>query len=157
MPHACDTLRTYMQNSIDYHRTMSPLASELRSTHRYPRIPDRRSQGPSFSHSSGCQENCTLRNTRSGCGIRMVKRPSLLVRLVIPCGAHWGWRDKLPLHGRDYRHTASKRPASSTCCAPFSLANSARPSPCATTIGMREPAISRKNSDVTAALCSNPD
>ena len=35
-----------------------------------------RNQGPSAPHSSGCQEFVTVRNTRSGCGIMIVKQPS---------------------------------------------------------------------------------
>ena len=35
-----------------------------------------RIHGLSSPQSSGCQEHCTVRNTRSGCGIRIVKRPS---------------------------------------------------------------------------------
>jgi hypothetical protein len=49
-----------------------------------------RSQGPSSSQSSGCQECCTVRNTRSGCGIMMVKRPSLVVSPVMPAGEPLG-------------------------------------------------------------------
>lgn len=41
-------------------------------------------------HSSGRQEFCTARNTRSGCGIMMVTRPSRLVRPVIPRGEPFG-------------------------------------------------------------------
>src|SRR4029453_17043136 len=33
-----------------------------------------RIQGESSPHFSGCHDICTLRNTRSGCGIRIVKR-----------------------------------------------------------------------------------
>ncbi len=47
---------------------------------------NRRSQGPSEPHSSGYQEFCRLRITRSGWGIMMVTRPSSLVRPAIPCG-----------------------------------------------------------------------
>ena len=46
--------------------------------------------GPSSPQESGCQEFCTVRNTRSACGIKMVKRPSAVVRPVIPCGEPFG-------------------------------------------------------------------
>lgn len=49
-----------------------------------------RIQPPSSSHSSGRQEFCTARNTRSGCGIMMVTRPSRLVRPVMPRGEPFG-------------------------------------------------------------------
>ncbi len=49
-----------------------------------------RIQPPSSCHSSGRQEFCTARNTRSGCGIMMVTRPSRLVRPVIPRGEPLG-------------------------------------------------------------------
>jgi len=49
-----------------------------------------RSQPASSCHSSGFQEFCTARNTRSGCGIMMVTRPSRLVRPVIPRGEPLG-------------------------------------------------------------------
>ncbi len=52
-----------------------------------------RNHGPSSPQSSGCQELATVRNTRSGCGIRMLKRPSGVVSPVIPCG------DPLGLYG----------------------------------------------------------
>ena len=49
-----------------------------------------RSQGESYQprcvHSAGCHDICTLRKTRSGCGIRMVKRPSTVVSPVITAG-----------------------------------------------------------------------
>ena len=37
---------------------------------------NRRSQGEASPHSRGCQLICELRKTRSGCGIRIVMRPS---------------------------------------------------------------------------------
>ena len=37
------------------------------------------STAPSSPQSRGCHEFCTVRNTRSGCGIRIVKRPSAVV------------------------------------------------------------------------------
>src|SRR3989344_1077605 len=49
-----------------------------------------RSHGPSSPQSSGRQELATARKTRSGCGIVMVKRPSGVVRPVMPCGEPLG-------------------------------------------------------------------
>ena len=49
-----------------------------------------RNHGPSSPHALGYQEFCTVRYTRSGCGIMMVTRPSALQRPVIPCGAPLG-------------------------------------------------------------------
>ncbi len=49
-----------------------------------------RIQPPSSCHSSGRQELVTARNTRSGCGIMMVTRPSRLHRPVIPRGEPFG-------------------------------------------------------------------
>ena len=43
-----------------------------------------RSHGPSSPHSSGCHEFVMVRNTRSGCGIRISARPSSLVSPAIP-------------------------------------------------------------------------
>lgn len=51
---------------------------------------NRRSHGLSSPHPAGRQEHCTLRNTRSGCGIMMVKRPSRVVSPVIPRGEPLG-------------------------------------------------------------------
>ena len=49
-----------------------------------------RIQAPSSPQLSGCQELATVRNTRSGCGIMMVARPSALVTAVIPSGEPLG-------------------------------------------------------------------
>ncbi len=38
-----------------------------------------RNHAPFSCHSFGYQEFCTARNTRSGCGIMMLKRPSVVV------------------------------------------------------------------------------
>ncbi len=66
---------------------LSPTADQ--STHTRA-LRNMRSQPPSSCHSSGRQEFCTARNTRSGCGIMMVTRPSRLVRPVIPRGEPLG-------------------------------------------------------------------
>src|SRR5690349_5798980 len=52
-----------------------------------------RIQGESSPQPSGCHENSTERNTRSGCGMRMVKRPSGVVSAVMP------WGEPLGLYG----------------------------------------------------------
>ena len=48
-------------------------------------------QGESSPASSGAQDICTVLNSRSGCSIRMVKRPSAVVRPVIPSGEPFGF------------------------------------------------------------------
>ena len=50
-----------------------------------------RIHGDAPCHSRGRHESCTLRKTRSGCGIRMVARPSWLVRPVMPSGEPFGF------------------------------------------------------------------
>ena len=49
-----------------------------------------RIQGESSTERSGAQDICTVRKTRSGCGMTMVKRPSGVVRPVMPCGVPLG-------------------------------------------------------------------
>ena len=49
-----------------------------------------RIHGESSPHSLGAHDICTLRNTRSGCGMKMVKRPSGVVRPVTPPGEPLG-------------------------------------------------------------------
>ena len=49
-----------------------------------------RIQGASSFQSSERHEFCTARNTRSGCGIMIVTRPSRLVKPVIPRGEPFG-------------------------------------------------------------------
>ena len=58
-------------------------------THRRA-LRNMRSHGPSSPQLSGCHEFWTVRNTRSGCGISTVKRPSGVVRPVIPAGEPLG-------------------------------------------------------------------
>src|SRR6266508_875247 len=60
-----------------------------------------RIHGESSPQSSGCQDICTVRNTRSGCGMRIVKRPSAVVNPVMPP------REPLGLYG--YRSVAAPR------------------------------------------------
>jgi len=49
-----------------------------------------RDQPPASPHSGGAQEFCTLRNTRSGCGIINVTRPSAEQSPLIPSGEPFG-------------------------------------------------------------------
>lgn len=49
-----------------------------------------RSHGESSPMPSECQDICTLRKTRSGCGIIIVKRPSVVVTPVMPSGEPFG-------------------------------------------------------------------
>ncbi len=39
---------------------------------------------------SGCQDICTVRKMRSGCGIMIVKRPSGVVTPAMPAGEPFG-------------------------------------------------------------------
>ena len=43
------------------------------------------------AQSSGCQLICAVRNTRSGCGIMMVARPSVDVTPAMACGEPFGF------------------------------------------------------------------
>jgi hypothetical protein len=49
-----------------------------------------RCQGEASPHSGGCQLICTVRCTRSGCGISSVLRPSRLLRPAMPSGEPFG-------------------------------------------------------------------
>jgi hypothetical protein len=49
-----------------------------------------RIHGESSPQFSGCQDICTVRKTRSGCGIMIVKRPSAVVTAVKPPGEPFG-------------------------------------------------------------------
>ena len=59
-------------------RFMLPFASRRRAFSRATTraLRNIRNHGDASPHSSGCHDICTVRNTRSGCGIRIVKRPS---------------------------------------------------------------------------------
>ena len=48
-------------------------------------------QGASSPQSSGHQLSCALRNTRSGCGMQIVKRPSSVVKPVAPAAEPFGF------------------------------------------------------------------
>lgn len=47
-------------------------------------------QGARSPQSAGCQECCTVRNTRSGWGMTIVTRPSSLARPAMPWGDPFG-------------------------------------------------------------------
>ena len=49
-----------------------------------------RIQGPSSRQARGRHENCTARKTRSGCGMKIVTRPSGVVSAVMPPGEPFG-------------------------------------------------------------------
>lgn len=49
-----------------------------------------RIQPESFVHSAGCQESCTARRLRSGCGMMIVKRPSSFVNAARPSAEPFG-------------------------------------------------------------------
>lgn len=61
---------------------------------RYPThfraLRNRRIHGESSPSVSGDQDICTVRKTRSGCGIMIVKRPSAVVTPVMPAGEPFG-------------------------------------------------------------------
>ena len=99
-------------------------------------------QGLSSNHSSGCQELLTVLNTRSGCGIIIVTRPSVVVNDVIPSGEPFGLAGYVvvfsPRLSTYCIATVFDDNASATAC---SDVNSALPSPCDTAIGICEPSI----------------
>jgi PhnB protein len=66
-----------------------PNSARTQPTHfRAPR--NIASQGESSPQPAGCQDICTVRKMRSGCGIMMVKRPSAVVRPAMPSGEPFG-------------------------------------------------------------------
>lgn len=69
------------QTSLGIHATHPTHTRALRNM---------RSQGEASPQSSGCQLIWTLRNTRSGWGMAMVTRPSVVVRAVMPNGEPLG-------------------------------------------------------------------
>ena len=65
---------------------------------------------------AGAQECCTVRNTRSGCGMSAVTRPSALHTPATPAANRSDCRDIAPSARRDYRRTASSpRPPRAAC------------------------------------------
>ncbi len=79
-----ETRRTSGRRSGDELESASPAMPDQSTQTRALR--NMRSQPPSSCQSSGRQEFCTARNTRSGCGIMMVTRPSRLLSPVMPRG-----------------------------------------------------------------------
>jgi hypothetical protein len=67
----------------------SPQRNEYHPTQRRA-LRNMRSHGESSPQFSGCQDICTVRKTRSGCGIMIVKRPSAVVTAVRPPGEPFG-------------------------------------------------------------------
>ena len=108
-----------------------------------------RIHGPSSPQPSGCQDCCTLRNTRSGCGMRMVKRPSAVVRPVMPSRRTVGV-ERIGLGRRAAVVDEAQRDQRLRLRAAAGRTR-ARPSPCAVAIGMRLPAMPAKNSDGLSA------
>ena len=70
-------------------RSISSTIRKLHSTH-FRALRKMRIQGESSALRSGDHDSCTLRKTRSGCGMTMVKRPSGVVSPVMPRGEPLG-------------------------------------------------------------------
>lgn len=102
--------------------------------------------------SSGRHECCTALNTRSGCGIIIVKRPSSLVRPVIPSGEPFGLAGYcsviFPWLSTYFSETKEFLSDFSSISL---LSKLAFPSPCATAIGILDPAIPSSADDEPAA------
>src|SRR6185312_8266935 len=101
-----------------------------------------RIHGESSPQFSGCQLNCTLRNTRSGCGIRMVTRPSAAVKPARPPGEPLVLSGKLSV---GLPRLSTKRTAPCDLDGLHTCGKLTRPSPCATATGIREPVMPLKN------------
>src|SRR3546814_15594384 len=102
------------------------------------------SHGESSGQSSGAQLRLALRGVRSGCGIRIVARPSSLDRPAMASAAPLG------LAGYAVAGLPSpctQRSAVSAAVLSAALAHSARTTPWAIATGIREPAIPPLNSD----------
>ena len=113
------------------------------------------STGESSPHSRGRHECCTVRNTRSGCGIMMSRgrrrRAARRCRAASRSGSRDSARSTSPwLSTKRSATSAARRSARA-----LGGANSARPSPCAVAIGMREPAMPREE-DRRASRRSRP-
>lgn len=81
------TARAMIALPVDF--TAGMTTPEPQPTHTRA-LRNSRIQGPSSPQASGCQECCTVRNTRSGWGIRRVTRPSRVVSPVMPSGEPLG-------------------------------------------------------------------
>ena len=89
-----------------------------------------------FTETSGAQPHLHSPARPLGWGIMIVKRPSGVVKLVMPSGEPFGLADSEPPHPRCYRRNAVQLRA--PCQASTSVC-SARPSPCETTTGILFP------------------
>ena len=100
-------------------------------------------------HSRGAQEFCIVRNTRSGCGMTEVTRPSALHTPATPAGEPLGLYgialrrlvaivDELQTHPARLRQFAGAR----------ARAELRQPSPCATTTGNTEPCMPASSTEV---------
>src|SRR5258706_6727405 len=105
-----------------------------------------RIHGESSPQPGGCHESRSVRNTRSGCGMRMVKRPSGVVSAVTPSAEPFGLYGYASVTAP---RLSTKRAATRSLQASIAAAflNTARPSPCAVTIGMRLPSMPLKRID----------
>ena len=73
------------------HGSALPCARKNDQPHHTRALRNMRIHGESSPQLSGCQLICTLRNTRSGCGIRIVTRPSAAVKPARPPGEPFGF------------------------------------------------------------------
>ena len=113
-----------------------------------------RIHGESSPHSAGCQLICTLRCTRSGCGISMVLRPSRAGQAGDAVGRTVRIGRIAAPRPRRRRRCNAARPGQRLRARARRIAP--RPSPCETTTGMREPAMPRKNSDGDSTTSTRP-
>lgn len=67
-----------------------PMPRHITQPHHTRALRNMRSHGESSPQPAGCQLRLTERGVRSGCGIKMVARPSVLVRPVMPSGDPFG-------------------------------------------------------------------
>src|SRR5215468_10346887 len=71
-------------------QTFGRMSGLLRQPSHTRALRNIRIHGESSPQSAGCHDICTVRKPRSGCGIRIEKRPSAVVRPVIPLGEPLG-------------------------------------------------------------------
>ena len=81
---ACKRKRRPAGRRLGHCRISGPQPTQTRALRNI------RIHGESCPHSCGCQLRLTVRVTRSGCGIRIVARPSSLDRPVMPSGEPFG-------------------------------------------------------------------
>ena len=131
----CERLRARVRfRHVDPCRHGAHPEPALYPTHRRA-FSKRRNQGPSScGQSRGSQEYCRRRKQRSGWGIRIVTRPSALVR-----PSRWGSGDRCPWAGRGDRRNGSSRDHARVPPRRRADRRAARPSPWATTMGSFDP------------------